>query len=119
LLEAGNAFIPVSFASGNAETDDTITLKITDTLGQVLVNHAFTDTPQDDLERAQANFYYADVTGAIIRTNLTDSQSSCVSTEMMPGFPRVCFSLAWMPSRARRSDLSHRWCTSLNGLLGF
>jgi hypothetical protein len=24
------------------------------------------------LERAQANFYYADVTGVIIRTNLTD-----------------------------------------------
>jgi hypothetical protein len=56
----------------DAGTDDTITLRITDTLGQVLVNQTFTDTPQDDLERAQANFYYADVKGAIIRTNLTD-----------------------------------------------
>ena len=56
----------------NAETDNTITLKITDTLGQVLCNQTFTDTFQDDLERAQANFYYADVSGAIIKTNLTD-----------------------------------------------
>src|SRR5262245_34998543 len=53
----------------NAGTNDTITLKITDTLGLVHLEHTFTDTFQDDLERAQANFYYADVTGAIIRTN--------------------------------------------------
>jgi len=56
----------------NAETDNTITLKITDTLGLVHLDHTFTDTFQDDLERAQANFYYADVTGALIRTNLDD-----------------------------------------------
>ena len=72
----------------NAETNDTITLKITDTLGQVLVNYTFTDTPQDDLERAQANFYYADVTGGIIRTNLTDE-----SIEL-----RINGNDAWLPA---------------------
>jgi hypothetical protein len=56
----------------NAETDDTITLKITDTLGQILVDQTFTDTPQDDLERAQANFYYVEVNGAIGKANLND-----------------------------------------------
>jgi hypothetical protein len=56
----------------NAETDNTITLKITDKFGIVHVDHTFTDTFQDDLERAQANFYYADSPGAIIKTNLDD-----------------------------------------------
>lgn len=56
----------------DAETDDTITLRITDNFGQVLVDQTFTDTTQDDLERAQANFYYADVDGAILKTNLND-----------------------------------------------
>ena len=45
----------------NADTENTITLKITDTFGQLVVDHTFTDTTQDDLERAQANFYYAEV----------------------------------------------------------
>lgn len=56
----------------NAGTDDTITLKITNTLGDVVVDHTFTDTPQRDLERAQANFYYVDVPGVVIRSNLSD-----------------------------------------------
>jgi hypothetical protein len=55
----------------DADTDDTITLTITDKFGQVPVNHTFTDTFQDDLERAQANFYYVEVEGGIIKTNLT------------------------------------------------
>jgi hypothetical protein len=56
----------------NADTDDTITLKITDISGRVLVDQTFTDTTQDDLERAQANFYYAEVNGAILKGNLND-----------------------------------------------
>lgn len=56
----------------NAGTDDTITLKITDIFGEVRVDQTFTDTFQDDLERAQANFYYVEVDGAIAKTLLND-----------------------------------------------
>ena len=56
----------------DAGTDDTITLRISDTLGQMLVDETITDTLQDDLEQGQANFYYVELGGTIIRTNLDD-----------------------------------------------
>jgi hypothetical protein len=80
-VQPGDAFTAVSRLilllttadEDDAGTDDTITLKITDTLdGRVLVDQTITDTVQDDLERAQANFYYVEVNGTIIKTNLDD-----------------------------------------------
>lgn len=56
----------------NAGTDDTITLKITDISGRVLVDQTFTDTAQAGLEQAQANFYYVEVDGTILKANLND-----------------------------------------------
>ena len=41
----------------DAGTDDRIELQIVTKDGRVVVNHVFEDTPQDDLEQAQANFY--------------------------------------------------------------
>ena len=54
----------------DAGTDDTITLKITDTFGRVVVEETIADTFQNDLEQGEANFYYVEVSGGIIRTNL-------------------------------------------------
>jgi hypothetical protein len=42
----------------DAGTDDQIQLQIVNSDGLLPVNHFFPDTWQDDLERAQANFYF-------------------------------------------------------------
>jgi hypothetical protein len=41
----------------DAGTNDKIELQIVTSAGRLVVNHIFRDTPQDDLERAQANLY--------------------------------------------------------------
>ena len=56
----------------DAGTDDTITLRITDIFGRVLVEETIADTVQDDLEQGQANFYYVEFGATVIRTNLDD-----------------------------------------------
>lgn len=45
----------------DAGTNDDIELRIATRDGSQVVNHVFPDTSQDDLERAQANFYYVPV----------------------------------------------------------
>ncbi len=54
----------------DAGTDDDIELQITTIDGRLVVNHVFPDTSQDDLERAQANFYYVPVSTPFTRAEL-------------------------------------------------
>ncbi|SDZ88046.1 hypothetical protein [Nitrosospira multiformis] len=54
----------------NAGTDDDIALRITTADGRVAVDHVFPDTSQDDLEQAQANFYFASVDIPFTRAEL-------------------------------------------------
>jgi hypothetical protein len=54
----------------DAGTDDDIELQITTIDGRLVVNHVFPDTSQDDLERAQANFYYAPVSAPFTKAEL-------------------------------------------------
>jgi len=55
-----------------AGTDHTITLTITDVTGRLLLDHTFTDTFQNDLERGEANFYYIDFEGTILKSQLNE-----------------------------------------------
>ncbi|HEX8874468.1 MAG TPA: hypothetical protein VF780_07530, partial [Nitrosospira sp.] len=54
----------------NADTDDDIELQITAADGRVVVDHVFPDTSQDDLERAQANYYFVPVDIPFTRSEL-------------------------------------------------
>jgi hypothetical protein len=45
----------------DAGTDDEVELQITTSDRRLVVNHVFTGTPQNDLERGQANLYYVPV----------------------------------------------------------
>ena len=54
----------------DAGTDDRIRLQITTVAGRVVVDHVLPDTSQDDLERAQANFYFAPVVSPFTRAEL-------------------------------------------------
>lgn len=54
----------------DAGTNDRIRLQVTTIAGRVVVDHVFPDTSQDDLERAQANFYFAPVISPFARAEL-------------------------------------------------
>jgi len=74
----------------NAGTDDPIRLQIITSDGRLVVDHIFDeDTPQDDLERGQANFYYVPVINSFNRTEL-NSDSVTLS---------IIGKDAWIPDR--------------------
>jgi hypothetical protein len=54
----------------DAGTDDKIELQISTSDGHLVVNHVFTDTSQDDLERGQANLYYVPASIPFTRSEL-------------------------------------------------
>lgn len=54
----------------DAGTDDDIEFQITTIDGRLVVDHVFPDTSQNDLERAQANFYYVPVSIPFTRAEL-------------------------------------------------
>ena len=54
----------------NAGTDDTIELQITDAAGSIIVDYDVPDTPQQDQERAQANFYFVPVGSRFTKNDL-------------------------------------------------